>query len=71
MMRQILPKGRKPHIGIIGAGVAGLRCADILTQHGAKVTILEGRDRIGGRVFEILIDSCETCPDKMILAMPK
>lgn len=39
-----------PHIGIIGAGLAGLRCADILLQYGFKVTIIEGRDRIGGRV---------------------
>jgi phytoene dehydrogenase-like protein len=39
-----------PHIGIIGAGISGLRCADILIQNGARVTILEARDRIGGRV---------------------
>jgi NADPH-dependent 2,4-dienoyl-CoA reductase/sulfur reductase-like enzyme len=41
--------GRVPHIGIVGAGVAGLRCADVLLKHGAKVTIFEGRDRVGGR----------------------
>ncbi|KAF2792339.1 amine oxidase [Melanomma pulvis-pyrius CBS 109.77] len=41
--------GRIPHICVVGAGVAGLRCADILLQHGVKVTILEGRDRVGGR----------------------
>ncbi|KAI9813413.1 MAG: hypothetical protein M1827_004088 [Pycnora praestabilis] len=32
--------------------MAGLRCADVLTQNGVKVTILEGRDRIGGRVHQ-------------------
>jgi hypothetical protein len=37
---------------VIGAGLAGLRCADILLQHGFKVTMLEGRDRIGGRVHQ-------------------
>jgi alanine dehydrogenase len=42
--------GRIPNVCIVGAGVAGLRCADVLLQHGAKVTILEGRDRVGGRV---------------------
>jgi phytoene dehydrogenase-like protein len=42
--------GKIPHICVVGAGVAGLRCAGILLQHGAKVTILEGRDRVGGRV---------------------
>ncbi|CAI7580175.1 unnamed protein product [Penicillium glandicola] len=41
-----------PHIGIIGAGISGLRCADILIQNGARVTILEARDRIGGRVHQ-------------------
>jgi hypothetical protein len=46
--------GKIPHICVIGAGVAGLRCADILLQHGAKVTILEGRDRVGGRVCSIM-----------------
>lgn len=53
--------GRVPHVGIVGAGVAGLRCADVLLRHGAKVTIFEGRDRIGGRfcqgkVGEHLVD---------------
>ncbi|KAJ5774040.1 hypothetical protein N7457_008936 [Penicillium paradoxum] len=41
-----------PHIGIVGAGISGLRCADILIQNGARVTILEARDRIGGRVHQ-------------------
>lgn len=42
--------GKVPHVCVIGAGVAGLRCADVLLQHGFKVTILEGRGRVGGRV---------------------
>lgn len=42
----------KLHVGIIGAGLAGLRCADVLLQHGVKVTILEGRDRVGGRLCQ-------------------
>lgn len=42
--------GRIPHVCVVGAGVAGLRCADVLLQHGVRVTILEGRDRVGGRV---------------------
>ena len=37
-------------IGIVGAGLAGLRCADVLLQHGHDVTIFEARNRIGGRV---------------------
>lgn len=53
MMRQAV--GRIPHVCVIGAGVAGLRCADILLQHGVNVTILEGRDRVGGRVKEFVL----------------
>ncbi|KAH7026240.1 flavin-containing amine oxidoreductase [Microdochium trichocladiopsis] len=44
---------RKPHIGIIGAGLAGLRCADVLLQQGFHVTIIEGRNRLGGRVHQV------------------
>lgn len=53
--------GKIPSIGIVGAGVAGLRCAEVLIKHGAKVTIFEGRSRVGGRfcqgrVGEHLVD---------------
>lgn len=41
---------RKPHVAVIGAGMAGLRCADILIQNGVKVTLFEARNRVGGRV---------------------
>ena len=50
MLRRVIPRGRVPHICVVGAGMAGLRCAEILTMKGFKVTILEARDRIGGRV---------------------
>ena len=45
-------RNTRPHVGIIGAGLAGLRCADVLLKYGFKVTILEGRNRIGGRVHQ-------------------
>lgn len=38
------------HVCIIGGGLAGLRCAEILIEQGVRVTIIEARDRIGGRV---------------------
>jgi NADPH-dependent 2,4-dienoyl-CoA reductase/sulfur reductase-like enzyme len=38
------------HVGVIGAGLAGLRCAEILIEHGLQVTLLEARNRLGGRV---------------------
>lgn len=50
MVRRILPSGRKPRICVVGAGVAGLRCAQVLSKGGLDVTILEARDRVGGRV---------------------
>ena len=37
-------------VGVIGAGIAGLRCAEVLIENGVNVTVLEARDRIGGRV---------------------
>ena len=36
---------------VIGAGIAGLSAAHRLTAEGFRVTVLEGRDRIGGRVW--------------------
>ena len=50
MLRRVLPRGRVPHVCVVGAGIAGLRCADLLAMRGFRVTILEARDRIGGRV---------------------
>jgi D-arabinose 1-dehydrogenase-like Zn-dependent alcohol dehydrogenase len=43
---------RKTHVGIVGAGISGLRCADVLLRHGFEVTIIEGRDRVGGRIHQ-------------------
>jgi len=36
---------------VIGAGVSGLNAANILTKANHVVTVLEGRNRIGGRVW--------------------
>jgi monoamine oxidase len=42
---------KKPEVIVIGAGVAGLAAAAELAAHGRTVRVLEGRDRIGGRVL--------------------
>jgi len=38
------------HVCVVDAGFAGLRCAEVLLAEGVRVTILEARDRLGGRV---------------------
>ncbi len=46
------PEQQRPdRIFIIGAGMAGLAAARELTQQHYQVTVLEARDRIGGRVW--------------------
>lgn len=39
-----------PRIVIVGAGLAGLACARVLSAAGRKFTILEGSNAVGGRV---------------------
>jgi monoamine oxidase len=46
----------KPKVVILGAGLAGLAAAYELTKKNYEVTILEARNRIGGRVFSYEID---------------
>ena len=40
----------KKHVIVVGAGISGLRAASLLIRHGIEVTVLEARDRIGGRI---------------------
>lgn len=36
------------HVAVIGAGPAGLACADVLTRHGVKVSVYDRHPEIGG-----------------------
>src|SRR5262249_22885193 len=44
-------RGGGESVLVVGAGVAGLAAARELKARGYRVTVLEGRDRIGGRVW--------------------
>lgn len=37
-------------VGIVGAGVAGLAAANVLSERGHEVTLFEGRHEVGGQV---------------------
>jgi monoamine oxidase len=42
-----------PDVLVIGGGVAGLAAAERLAKAGRRVTVLEGRDRLGGRIHTL------------------
>ncbi len=44
---------RLRHILVVGAGAAGLMAARELARAGKRITILEGRDRCGGRIYPL------------------
>src|SRR5688572_24658103 len=44
------PAKSLPRVVVVGAGFAGLACADELAAAGYDVTVVEARSRVGGRV---------------------
>lgn len=48
--RVVAPVTRRARVVIVGAGIAGLRCATVLGAHGVGVTLYEASDRVGGRI---------------------
>jgi monoamine oxidase len=51
MTRSDIGGARQPRVVVIGAGLAGLHAAWRLHEAGAEVTVLEARDRVGGRTW--------------------
>ena len=39
---------------VLGAGISGLQTAWLLEQQGLKVAVIEGRERVGGRIVTLL-----------------
>ncbi|HTU61440.1 MAG TPA: FAD-dependent oxidoreductase, partial [Polyangiales bacterium] len=44
---------REHDVVVVGAGLAGLRAAQLLREAGKRVLILEARDRVGGRTLTV------------------
>lgn len=51
--------GAARRVVVIGGGFAGLAAARDLTDAGCDVTVLEARDRVGGRVWSVALDNGE------------
>jgi len=51
------PSGRRPRVGVIGAGPGGLSAAVMLAASGCEVTVLEARNQVGGRTGRVSLES--------------
>lgn len=48
------------HVAVVGGGIAGLAAAIVLAERGARVTLVEADDRLGGRVAAWPLDDDRT-----------
>src|SRR5881275_3605103 len=48
-----MPARHLTHFVVVGAGAAGLMTARELARAGKRVTVLEARDRCGGRIYPL------------------
>jgi polyamine oxidase len=51
--------GRPGSVIVVGAGAAGLAAAAVLARDGRSVTLIEARDRIGGRLSTVTVGGVE------------
>ncbi|HEY9654387.1 MAG TPA: NAD(P)/FAD-dependent oxidoreductase [Crinalium sp.] len=51
--QHVVAAQRHPTVLVLGAGLAGLYTASLLEAQGTSVTVLEARDRVGGRVHTL------------------
>lgn len=58
----------QPTVVIIGAGLAGLAAAQVLTQAGLRVTVLEKNSYVGGRVYTDVVDDFRINPGAQFFA---
>jgi len=49
-----LAKPGQSDVIVLGAGVSGMQAAWMLEQQGMKVTVIEARERVGGRIWTLL-----------------
>jgi monoamine oxidase len=47
------PPKKDVRVAIVGAGLAGLACADSLAAKGVRATVFDANDRVGGRCFSL------------------
>ncbi|CEM08832.1 unnamed protein product [Vitrella brassicaformis CCMP3155] len=58
--------GVDAHFIVVGAGVAGLTAAAMLKRRGYRVIVLEGRDRVGGRIHTKTLPAKDSLPETKV-----